>query len=101
MIGQRKCVDSCRRASYDMATHMKTTIDIADELLREAKSVAHRKGTTLRALMEAGLRHVLGEFKRPRKASRIKPVTVKGRGLTPEAQRLGAHAMILALYDER
>jgi len=35
---------------------MKTTIDIADPLLDEARKLAAREGTTLRALVERGLR---------------------------------------------
>ena len=42
-----------------MGTHMKTTIDIADGLLGDARAKAAREGTTLRAVVEDGLRRVL------------------------------------------
>lgn len=38
---------------------MKTTVDIADVLLRQAKRLAARRGTTLRDVLEAGLRKEL------------------------------------------
>jgi hypothetical protein len=62
---------------------MKTTVEIADPILREARKVAEREGTTLRALIDEGLRRVLAE-KRSSKAFRLRLVTAGGRGLRPE-----------------
>jgi len=63
-----------------MVTHMKTTVELSDALLKEAKATARREGTTVRALLEEGLRHALAERKRKPKASgRI--ATFRGRGL--------------------
>jgi hypothetical protein len=39
---------------------MKTTVELPDALLREAKRVALRERTTVRALIERGLRSVIG-----------------------------------------
>jgi len=42
-----------------MVSHMKTTIDIADPILRKAKWVAGKEGVTLRELAEEGLEMAL------------------------------------------
>lgn len=42
-----------------MVSIMKTTVDISDALLQEAKRVARAEATTLKALIEEGLRAVL------------------------------------------
>jgi predicted nucleic acid-binding protein len=51
--------------------HMKTTFEISDPLLREARKVAAREGTTLRALVELGLRRVLAEKRRTSHDARV------------------------------
>lgn len=42
-----------------MVSNMKTTIDIATPLLEQAKAVAAEEGTTLKRLVEEGLRLAL------------------------------------------
>ena len=66
-----------------MVTPMKTTVEIADDLLRAAKERARRDGTTLRALLEEGLREALRRRGRSRGPFRLKMVTFKGKGLRP------------------
>ena len=62
---------------------MKTTLDISDPLLREARKVAARERTTLRALVEQGLRQVVAEKGRAR-TFRLRKASFKGRGLHQE-----------------
>jgi hypothetical protein len=61
---------------------MKTTIDIADALLDEARKLAAREGTTLRALIEEGLRRIVAGRKRAG-TFRLRKATFKGDGLQP------------------
>jgi Arc/MetJ family transcription regulator len=67
---------------------MKTTIDIPDALLRETRKVAAREGTTLRSLVEQGLRRIVAEKKR-RPAFRLRKASFKGRGLREELRDAG------------
>jgi len=62
---------------------MKTTIEIGSALLKQAKRIAAKEGSTLRALVEEGLRAALAERKKKRKPFRLNLVTVKGKGLQP------------------
>jgi hypothetical protein len=62
---------------------MKTTIEISDALLRRAKQLAARRGTTLRVVIEGALRDAL---EREAPAARPRPIethTFRGRGLKP------------------
>ena len=63
---------------------MKTTIDIADALLSQAKRAAERENTTLRALVERGLRQVLASPAQHSAPFRLRRVTFGGRGLQRE-----------------
>jgi hypothetical protein len=64
-----------------MVTHMKTTIEIADSLLLRAKIRAREKNITLRSLIEESLAATLDQAV---PATRVKPVTFKGNGLSRE-----------------
>ena len=66
-----------------MVTHMKTTVEIADALLEEARRLAESEGTTTRALIEEGLRHVVHERKGG-PAFRLRKASFRGQGLRPE-----------------
>lgn len=62
---------------------MKTTVEISDPVFAEAKEVARREGTSLRALVEEGLRLAL-ERRDGGEAFRLRDASVGGRGLRPE-----------------
>lgn len=62
---------------------MKTTIDITDDLALKAKKLAASKGTTLRAIIEDGIRLSL-EAEQHAKTFHMTDRSVKGRGLQPE-----------------
>lgn len=68
---------------------MKTTLDISDPLLRDAKKLAAREGTTLRALVEQGLRKVVAEKKRRDRPFRLRKASFGGHGLNPELAEAG------------
>ena len=65
-----------------MVSHMKTTVQIPDSLFEEARKLAHRERTTLKALVEQGLRRIILERKR-RSGFRLRKVTFNGQGLQP------------------
>ena len=64
---------------------MKTTVEITNSLLREAKRVAAKERTTVRALLEEGLRRVLKEHRRkPR--FRLRDASYGKGGLRPDVE---------------
>lgn len=62
---------------------MKTTIEIPDPLLAEARKVAAQERTTLKALTEEGLRRVIEDRKR-NQPFKLRKVTFRGKGLHPD-----------------
>ena len=66
-----------------MVTHMMTTIDIAGALYDEVRRVAHEESTTVKALVEEGLRHMIALHKQ-RAPFTLRNATFKGNGLQPE-----------------
>jgi Arc/MetJ family transcription regulator len=63
-----------------MVTHMKTTIEIADDLLERAKRRARRENKTLREIVDEALRRQIDSMP-DEKPFRYRPHTVKGKGL--------------------
>jgi hypothetical protein len=62
---------------------MKTTVEISDSLLIAARRLAAIQGTSLRALIEEGLRAVVDKRER-RDRFRLRRVTFDGEGLSPD-----------------
>ena len=65
-----------------MVPHMKTTIDIADDVLTRAKQQARREGKTLREVVDRALRQQLAAPDAHR-AFKLKRHPFKGRGRHP------------------
>jgi len=86
--------------SGDTVTHMKTSIEISGPLLEAAKQAAAREGTTLRALVELGLRQVL-EARKRRGAFRLRQASFRGEGLQPPVKDLSWEQMRELAYGER
>ena len=83
-----------------MGTHMKTTIEISDSLMRQAKAMARREGVTLRTLVEAGLRALIQE----RKAKHpfvLRDASFRGEGLQPEFRSEHWDDLRDAIYEGR
>jgi Arc/MetJ family transcription regulator len=78
----------------------KTTIDISESLLAEAKEVAAREGTTLRALVESGLRTAIDRRLRGERF-RLRDASVDGTGLQPEFRDAGWERVRDAAYEGR
>ncbi len=80
---------------------MKTTVEIADPLFEEARRLAAREGTTLRALLERGLREVLRQEEVRAEPFRLRRASFKGgQGLRPEMAAAGWEAIRAAAYED-
>lgn len=66
-----------------MVPHMKTTIEIGENLLQRSKRVLRKEGGTLRGLIEEGLALALERREQGAKVT-VRPVTFRGQGLQAE-----------------
>ena len=96
MSGQRSVTRLHLRLSYLQYTHiqnmgsfMKTTIEMSDPLFKSAKELAQRSQTTLRALIEEGLRRVINDSQvQAKSAFKLKDASVGGQAVVmPEPAR--------------
>jgi len=79
---------------------MKTTIEIADELLDQAKETARQDKTTLRSLVEEGLRAVVAQRQKPT-AFKLRDASVGGQGLSPEYREAPWESIRDSVYEGR
>ncbi len=83
-----------------MVGNIKTTVDIPEPLLEQAKKVAAQRSTTLRELVEAGLRHVIREQRRAGKFE-LRDARVGGKGLREEFRDAGWERIRDGAYEGR
>lgn len=83
-----------------MGTHMKTTVEISDALLDQARKVAERRGVTLRTILEEGLRVVV-KSATPRPPFRLREASFGGHGLDPAFDGADWQQMRDAAYKGR
>ena len=79
---------------------MKTTLEIADSLLRRMKALAKKQNLTLKELTEEGLEMVLRARSR-RKPYKAKPVVFNGKGRSPEFRDASWSSLRDAAYQGR
>lgn len=84
-----------------MLSHMKTTINMADNLFKAAKRFATQKNTTLKDVIESALRSFLESSSGPNKSFKLKDCAFQGQGLHPEMQGEGWDAIQHKIYEGR
>ena len=80
-----------------MVSHMKTTVEIGDDLVHRSKRLLRKQGGTLRGLIEEGLTLAL-ERREKREKVTVKPVTFRGDGLQPEFRDASWEQIREAIY---
>ena len=79
---------------------MKTTVEISDPLLREARRLAAREGITMRAFVERGLHRVLAETEH-RAPFKLRRASFKGKGLQTELDGASWDTLRDLVYKDR
>jgi hypothetical protein len=71
-----------------MVTHMKTTIQISDSLMKELKKLARQEGSSMKSLVEEGLRLVISR-RGKREGFRLRKASFRGGGLQEHVRGAG------------
>ena len=80
---------------------MKTTVDLPDDLVIEAKRYASRYGLTLRAVVENGIRSTLRADEGMQVPFRLRDASVGGSGPQPEFRDETGATMRQAAYGDQ
>jgi hypothetical protein len=84
-----------------MVSHMKTTVQIPDSLFKEVQRVAREEHTTMKELIETGLRRVIAGHRQQRQRFVLRRATFKGKGLHPDFQGASWEKLRDASYEGR
>ena len=79
---------------------MKTTVEISDPLLEQARALAAREGVTLRTLVERGLHRVVAETKRGA-PFKLRRASFKGSGRQAEFREASWGRLRDLVYEDR
>jgi hypothetical protein len=79
---------------------MKTTVEITDSLLDQARKLAAREGVTLRTVLERGLHRVIAESKRGA-PFKLRRASFQGKGLQPELRDASWEQVRDLVYKDR
>lgn len=80
-----------------MVGNMKTTVNLPDELMRQARELARREQTTVTELIETGLRTIVAR-RSGEPPFRLADASVDGRGLQPAFRGATWEQMRDAIY---
>lgn len=80
---------------------MRTTVRLDEGLLREAKAEAVRRGETVTALIEKGLRLVVAGSRRPARRTRVRVPVSSATGGTRPGIDLNDSDALFDLLDQR
>ena len=83
-----------------MVSHMKTTIQIPDSLFEEVRKLAQQEHTTMKVIVEMGLRRIVSERKR-RSRFRLRKATFRGTGLQPHLAGAAWDQILRLTYEGR
>jgi predicted transcriptional regulator len=77
---------------------MRTTVEISDALAKKVRALMHKRNTSMRALIEEGLRKVVEEGARQESRFRLRDASAGGDGLADGVKELDWETMSRALY---